>query len=363
MNMRLPSARRRAFTLIELLVVIAIIAVLIGLLLPAIQKVRDAAARAQCQNNLKQVGLALMNFESANGAFPIGDNRDDNGSSPYTDWQAYILPYMEQQNVANLYNFQLDYNNPANYNAINQQIKIYNCPSTPNQPRWDTTPDEGQAFSGGTEPRAISDYWGCNAMETWVPVVTNTVSAFPGASAPGVTTTYLTSGPYPPAPSPGAFQFGNDFDPQRCGVLCRVAAGQTRISMITDGTSNTFMVGESAGRPNFYGPGFKPLASTATNPKDIPTANQSGEGGWADPAGEFKIKGADPATGNLHPHGATINTCAMQCNNVSEPYSFHTGGCNFLFSDGSVHFIAQSASLAVIGSLATRAGGEVPMNY
>ncbi|HEY7329832.1 MAG TPA: DUF1559 domain-containing protein [Gemmataceae bacterium] len=330
MNVRHISVRRQAFTLIELLVVIAIIAVLIGLLLPAVQKVRDAAARAQCQNNLKQVGLGLMNYESTYGTFPVGDNRDETGG-PYTDWKASILPFLEQQNVANMYNFQLDYNNPANYAAISQQIKIYNCPSTPNQPRQDTTPDEGKAFNGGTEPRGISDYWGVNAMETWIPTVGNCVGAFPAFNS---------------------YQIGNDFDPSRVGVLCRIGSGQTRILMITDGTSNTFMVAESAGRPFSYGPGFK--STGMLNP---------GEGGWADPNGEFKIKGSDPTTGALKPHGAPNNTCSMNCNNTSEMYSFHTAGCNLLFADGSVHFIAQSASLCVIGSLATRAGGEVPMSY
>jgi prepilin-type N-terminal cleavage/methylation domain-containing protein/prepilin-type processing-associated H-X9-DG protein len=324
------SQTRTAFTLIELLVVIAIIAILIGLLLPAVQKVREAAARMSCQNNLKQVGLGLMNYEGAYGMFPVGDNRDETGG-PYTDWQASILAFIEQQNIANMYNYKLDYNNPANYPAIAQQIKIYNCPSTPNQPRQDTTPDEGKAFSGGTEPRGVSDYWGCNAMETWVPVVGNCVGSFPAFSS---------------------YQIGNDFDQSRVGVLCRIGSGQTRIAMITDGTSNTFMVGESAGRPTFYGPRFQVLGQL--NP---------GEGGWADPAGAFKIKGSNPVTAALKPHGAPANTCSMQCNNTSEIYSFHTGGCNFLFADGSVHFLSSASSLCVIGSLATRAGGEVPFDY
>jgi prepilin-type N-terminal cleavage/methylation domain-containing protein/prepilin-type processing-associated H-X9-DG protein len=327
---RLVRQRRSAFTLIELLVVIAIIAILIGLLLPAVQKVREAAARMSCQNNLKQIGLGLMNYESTYGTFPAGDNRDETGG-PYTDWKASILPFIEQQNIANIYNYKLDYNNPANYPAIAQQVKIYNCPSTPMQPRVDTTPDEGKAFKGGTEPRAVSDYWGINAMETWVPIVGNCVAAFPAFSA---------------------YQIGNDFDGSRVGVLCRIGAGQTRIAMITDGTSNTIMVAESAGRPNFYGPRFQLLGQL--NP---------GEAGWADPSGAFKIKGADPSTGALKPHGAANNTCSMQCNNTSEVYSFHTGGSNFLFADGSAHFISNAASLCVIGSLVTRAGGEITMDY
>jgi prepilin-type N-terminal cleavage/methylation domain-containing protein/prepilin-type processing-associated H-X9-DG protein len=334
--MNRPRSRsREAFTLIELLVVIAIIAILIGLLLPAVQKVRDAAARAQCQNNLKQIGLGLMNYESAYGSFPVGDSRDaavnGNNVDPYCDWKARILSFIEQQNIANMYNYKLDYNNPANYPAIAMQIKIYNCPSTPMQPRLDTTPDEGKNFSGGTEPRGVSDYWGCNSMETWVPTVGNCVGSFPGFNS---------------------YQVGNDYDPLRSGVLCHYYNGPTRIAMITDGTSNTFMVAESAGRPNYYGPRMQSLGMLS-----------NGEGGWSDPNGEFKVKGANPVTGAVKPHGSPNNTCSMNCNNSNEIYSFHGVGCNFLFSDGSVHFISSSASLCVIGSLATRAGGEVPMDY
>jgi prepilin-type N-terminal cleavage/methylation domain-containing protein/prepilin-type processing-associated H-X9-DG protein len=327
---RIRLQRRNGFTLIELLVVIAIIAILVGLLLPAVQKVRDAANRMSCQNNMKQIGLGLLNYESTFQIFPVGDNRDETGG-PYTCWGASILPFIEQQNIANLYNFKLDYNNPVNYPAIAQQVKIYNCPATPNNPRFDTTPDEGVAFNGGTEPRGVTDYFGINNMETWIPVVGNCVGSFPAFAS---------------------YQIGNDFDQPRVGVICRIGSGQTRIAMITDGTSNTLAILESAGRPFAWGPGFK--SQGMLNP---------GEGGWSDPNGLGKIKGSNPVTGSTKPKGSAANTCSMQCNNTNEPYSFHTSGCNWLFADGSVHFIAQSASLCVIGSLATRAGGEIPMQY
>ncbi|QJW99762.1 DUF1559 domain-containing protein [Frigoriglobus tundricola] len=331
-NASLP--RRAAFTLIELLVVIAIIAILIGLLLPAVQKVRAAAARLSCSNNLKQMALGCLNYESANQKFPIGDNRADLPGGVYQSWQAVILPYEEQTAIANQYDYTRDYDDTVNYTAIANQIKIYNCPATPMQPRLDTTPDEGPksaSYTGKNTARGVTDYWGINAMETWVPTVGGCTGSFPSFSS---------------------YQVGNDFDPARVGILCRAAAGVTTFATITDGTSNTIMIAESAGRPTSYGPGGATLGQL--NP---------GEAGWSDPNGAFKFKGANPTTGAVKPHGAAANTCVMSCNNTNEIYSFHTGGSNFAFGDGSVHFISSSASLCVVGALVTRAGGEVAPSY
>jgi prepilin-type N-terminal cleavage/methylation domain-containing protein/prepilin-type processing-associated H-X9-DG protein len=289
-----PLSRRRpaGFTLIELLVVIAIIAVLIALLVPAVQKVREQAARTQCMNNLKQFGLALHNYEGQHHAFPPGRTT----VTPENSWSAYILPYIEQNSVAQIYNLSKDWNDPANYPAIRTQLILFNCPSMPQGERLDTTI---------VAQPACGDYSTVSAIKTFV-----AINCF------------------------GYNPKGNADDPCLIGAL--IKDNVTRMTDITDGTSNTIMVAEDAGRPDLWIYG-----GVDTGPLK--------EGGWADPGAPFSIDGSNT-------DGTVPGPCTMNCSNNSEVYSFHIGGANVVFCDGSVRFLADTMDLCTLSALVTRAG-------
>src|SRR5262249_17316574 len=133
--------RRCGFTLVELLVVIAIIAILIALLVPAVQKVRESAARLQCQNNLKQIGLGMHSYADSNRGSPPSRTDGTVSTAPnypfQHSWSVALLPFIEQTNAFTLYKYKKHWNDPANYPAIQTYMPLFNCPSTPNQPRQD----------------------------------------------------------------------------------------------------------------------------------------------------------------------------------------------------------------------------------
>jgi prepilin-type N-terminal cleavage/methylation domain-containing protein/prepilin-type processing-associated H-X9-DG protein len=311
-GMRTRLNRRVGFTLIELLVVIAIIGVLIALLLPAVQKIRESAKRLSCQNNLKQIGLGMLNFESGQGGLPPSATTGMGAGAPYYPyqhaWSAALLPYIEQTASFNLYHYDANWNDEINYEAIRTYLKLFNCPSTPEQPRIDTTVS--------AEPIA-GDYHAVNAIKDFV-----------GINCFGLT--HIT----------------NHDDPRLVGGMMRDKV--TRIAEITDGTSNTILVAEDAGRPQWY---------NADRQIFIPIpAPPNGQAGWADPNGPFSIDGS-------YPSGQVPGPCSINCSNNSEVYSFHPVGANVVFADGSVHFLNSDMNLCVLASLTTRAGGEVIPDY
>jgi len=362
------AQRRLGFTLIELLVVIAIIAVLIGLLVPAVQKVRDAAARATCQNNMKQIGLALHNYQSAYGVFPPGFSNSATKNlkvhPPLISWMALILPYIEQRQVSQIYNYNADYDAPSNAAAVATQVLIYNCPTTPGAgDRYDNTLSDDNRTNGttfGTPGRAATDYSSINAIKALLAV----------ALEGGI----FGNTPWPYAPAVTAATSKDDI--RLIGALDR--QNPTKIGDIADGLSNTIMVGEDAGRPNWYGVGGQLIADVSTGDKPCK------EGGWCDPNAAFSIDGSWPACSptsgspTVSPNRAALpsatlpptvsdacvnniyptESCGVNCDNDSEMYGFHEGGCNVVMADGSVHFLSQSISLPTLAALVTRGGAD-----
>ena len=227
----IPQARRDAwirsgFTLIELLVVIAIIGILVGMLLPAVQKVREAAARAKCANNLKQIGLALHNYHDAVGHFPAGyvdgntnpDSTPDNDVGPGWGWATYILPFMEQGNLYAQINLGVTVGTGVNAQISQTDIPIYQCPSDPYQQIW---PVYDSTFSSPVTMLSHANYVGCNG---WEECFNNA-----GGDAQGQGGDGLQGG------------FGKSGD----GLFYRNS--KNRIADVTDGLSNTIIVGERSG--------------------------------------------------------------------------------------------------------------------
>jgi prepilin-type N-terminal cleavage/methylation domain-containing protein/prepilin-type processing-associated H-X9-DG protein len=332
---------RQAFTLIELLVVIAIIAILIGLLVPAVQKVREAAARAQCQNNLKQIGLALHNYHDTYKALPPSHNATDG-------WPALTLPYMEQGNLYNQYKVGIGYDQGTNAAVITAQVPIFSCPSAPGQ---DGVFQILQSPSGyGTAAQlpgmmGIIDYGAVNQV-------------FDGF--------YIASG----LPVPAGY-------PNSClGPLQPNL--RTRIVTITDGTSNTIMIAEDAAQPSSWVLGSS-VSTTRPPGKNLIKTEGIGtptpDWGWADPGFAYSINGCDPKTGFIIQHdGANAGLVSdgaggfaqpsgppvfINGNNNGELYSFHTGGANVVYADGSVHYLTASMTPAAFAALVTARGGEI----
>jgi prepilin-type N-terminal cleavage/methylation domain-containing protein/prepilin-type processing-associated H-X9-DG protein len=328
----------RAFTLIELLVVIAIIAVLIGLLLPAVQKVREAAARMKCQNNLKQIGLALHNYHDANSKFPPGDTKlilkdligpSHSGEGGHA-WSSFLLPYIEQGNVYNRINQNLPgyvvwpqvmAADPVHFAAVCTVIQTYLCPSSGHAPTFNY---DGSAPGGSFYNKlGMLEYQGIAGSDRRGPFVSHD----------------------------GTFYFNST----------------TKITDITDGTSNTMGIGELSGlakgeRYNAYG--------------GLSDNDCTWDLGWWRDGEPSALDFSWPVKTIAFPPNGPYFWDAYDVNSPSyvgkallrtvareSLTSNHTGGINILLLDGSVHFLAETINLEVYKNLADRADGNVTGNF
>lgn len=307
------SIRREncGFTLIELLAVIVVVSILLALLLPAVQQAREAARRAQCSNNLKQIGLALHNYESQWGLFPTATRPTPTSLTlKQTAALTRILPQLEQSSLFHRYDFQGNWYEQANPEVIETHLSVFTCPSTPDSSRIDDSDVRtatGPIFAGR---RACTDY----------------------APVEGV----------------GSFLTGTGLIDVQSEESLGVLHGnflQSRIADITDGTSSTLIIAEDSGRPVRYIRGCIVDGGTYIG------------AGWADDAQDFFLHGADD-----DPLANPPGPCAINCTNNGEIYSFHTGTANSLFADGHARFLSASTDIRVIARLISPRGQEVVGN-
>ena len=336
-------SQRKGFTLIELLVVIAIIAILIGLLLPAVQKVREAAARMSCSNNLKQLGLAVMNYESAYSKLPTGGEGTNFGNSPPNTgfdnsragdpnplpnapaaWptgfmhstQTYLLPYIEQGNIFQNIDQTRVYNDtsatPAHIAAFKNMVKTFICPSAPGT---------------GADTNGFGYIHYSATVYTDIDPVT-----------------------------------GSRNKPTRKNGALR--AGGSRLADITDGTSSTILMAEDAGRTEIFPAPYLDPTGDSSYGNSLRKFWR-----WAEQDNGFGVSGFTTGPGNVvinnnkTPIGGPSNcswyTSGSNCGPNDEIFSFHTGGAMVVFADGHVQLLKDSTNNAQVRFMVTAAEGEV----
>lgn len=325
MSCRCVQDNRKAFTLVELLVVIVIMGILAGLLLPAVQAARESARRSACENNLKQIGLAMHNFESAyKGLPPRRYGPSWTPAAPnkgYCGWGAVILPYLELKNIQRLYNYADNFYDSANAAAVGKSVAVYSCPATqPN--RSMTICDSTQTITG---TGIAGDYFGPNGVRAW------------WFSDSTVNTAYSQN--------------------------TETAMADNRfkaLSEITDGLSCTLLITEQAGRPDWYIKGAK-QKTTVTTPNNATTTingatySQSNPAWWGCWASYQVFSVYTYSDDGVTPDG----TNTININNSQGIYSFHRGGANAVFCDGSVHFLTDALTPQVLGAIVTARSGGV----
>ena len=291
----MSTQRHRGFTLVELLVVIAIIGILIGMLLPAVQQVREAARRIQCANNTRQLGLSVLNYESAHMQFPPGwDSQSDTDSTPGWGWSAIVLPFVEQNNLASQIDFRSSITAPVNASVLEEVVDICLCPSDPSP----EIAELGQATSVGS----------AGGSGTRNPTTGGDALMVSRSNYSGVFGNLEVNDD--PFAGNGIF-FGNS---------------QIGFRSISDGASNTMMIGERR--------------------------NDLGAVTWLG-----VIEGVDEPFARIV--GAADHAPNDSGDGFEDFRSYHTGGVNMGFADGSTQFISDSISQTVFQALGSRNGGEV----
>lgn len=304
---RALCSHSRAFTLVEMLVVIAIVGVLIALLLPAVQSAREAARRSECQNNLKQIGLAFHNYLDTRGKLPALSMYENPGApsgAPARGWAIDILAFLEQEPVRKNYRVGEPYDSANNRAVIANVIRVFQCPSSP------------------ILNRTVQLY-GRDGVSLGVGVVGGATDYFPHYS--------ISSEDLP------------------SGKIRRPALERDKeqpLAAILDGTSQTMLLNEVAGRPTNYINGYK-----QTNLVSAP--QWAAWGGFAQTNLNMYNSDGTPSAVPLTAAGG------INVNNDAGIFAFHPGGANSLFCDGSVHFLSVRTAPAVVVGLATRDGTEM----
>ncbi|MEM7314369.1 MAG: DUF1559 domain-containing protein [Planctomycetota bacterium] len=292
--------QRLAMTLVELLVVIAIIGILVALLLPAVQMARESSRRVACANNVRQLGIATLNFHDSKGEFPRSMV-----FFPSHGWAPDLLPFIEEQSLHDIYDFDAMWNSPSNHRAIGTSIPTLLCPSSPVEP-YDIQP----GFVA-----AATDYSPASHV------------------SPGLMAARLI-----------------DRIKNLRGV---VDNRRTTLRQVKDGTTKTILFAEDAGRPEFFVAGQKGPEFNQPGGGNLPVeAGRVRGAGWASPANEIPLHGFT-ADGLRSP-----GPCAINCTNNNEAYSFHPGGVSGVFADGHYEFLSEETEIRVYSAMITRAGGD-----